>query len=344
MKLDGNKDDFKDVWIFAEQRENTLRKVSLELLGEGRKLAEKVESKVCAVLVGDNVSHMSSTLFEYGADKVYLIENELLKDYTTDGYTKVISDVVREKKPEIFLIGATDLGRDLAPRIASRITTGLTADCTGLDIDENTGGLLQTRPAFGGNLMATIITSEHRPQMATVRPGVMDRAECQPGRTGELLRVKADIVSEDIQVKVLDFIEEGRAPVMLEEADVIVSGGRAMGGPDGFEPLQVLAQTLKGEIGASRVAVDSGWIEKAHQVGQTGKTVKPVIYFACGISGSVQHMAGMKESDVIVAINTNPDAPIVDIANYSIIGDYREVVPAIADAIEKAKTNGCSEK
>jgi len=180
--------------------------------------------------------------------------------------------------------------------------------------------------------------------MATVRPGVMDRAECQPGRTGELIRVEADIAPEDIHIKVLDFIEEGRTPVMLEEADVIVSGGRAMGGPDGFKPLQVLAHTLKGEIGASRVAVDSGWIEKAHQVGQTGKTVKPVIYFACGISGSVQHMAGMKESDVIVAVNTNPDAPIVGIANYSIIGDYREVVPAIVDAIEKAQKNGCSEK
>lgn len=333
MKLTGNIDEFKNVWVFAEQREGNLQKIALELVGEGKRLADKLGVDVCAVLIGYEVKELSKTLFEYGADKVYLIEDELLKNYTTDGYTKVISELAEEEKPEILLIGATNIGRDLAPRIASRITTGLTADCTHLDIDMETRTLLQTRPAFGGNLMATIINTEFRPQMSTVRPGVMSKLEPVSGKTGELIKVTPNITSDDIRIKVLDIVHEKRKGVLIEEADVIVSGGRAMGGPEGFEVLKPLAEKLGGEIGSSRAAVDSGWISKPHQVGQTGKTVKPTIYIACGISGAIQHLAGMKDSDVIIAINKDPNAPIFNIANYSILGDFREVVPALVEAL-----------
>lgn len=333
MKLTGNIEEFKNVWVFAEQREGNLQKIALELVGEGKRLADKLGVDVCAVLIGYEVKELSKTLFEYGADKVYLIEDELLKNYTTDGYTKVISELAEEEKPEILLIGATNIGRDLAPRIASRITTGLTADCTHLDIDMETRTLLQTRPAFGGNLMATIINTEFRPQMSTVRPGVMSKLEPVSGKTGELIKVTPNITSDDIRIKVLDIVHEKRKGVLIEEADVIVSGGRAMGGPEGFEVLKPLAEKLGGEIGSSRAAVDSGWISKPHQVGQTGKTVKPTIYIACGISGAIQHLAGMKDSDVIIAINKDPNAPIFNIANYSILGDFREVVPALVEAL-----------
>jgi electron transfer flavoprotein alpha subunit len=333
MKLTGNIEEFKNVWVFAEQREGNLQKIALELVGEGKRLADKLGVDVCAVLIGYEVKELSQTLFEYGADKVYLIEDELLKNYTTDGYTKVISELAEEEKPEILLIGATNIGRDLAPRIASRITTGLTADCTHLDIDMETRTLLQTRPAFGGNLMATIINTEFRPQMSTVRPGVMSKLEPVSGKTGELIKVTPNITSDDIRIKVLDIVHEKRKGVLIEEADVIVSGGRAMGGPEGFEVLKPLAEKLGGEIGSSRAAVDSGWISKPHQVGQTGKTVKPTIYIACGISGAIQHLAGMKDSDVIIAINKDPNAPIFNIANYSILGDFREVVPALVEAL-----------
>ena len=333
MKLNDNIQEFKDVWVFAEQRENILQNVTLELLGEGRKLADTLGVELCAVLVGEQVGNMTSTLFHHGADKVYVIEHELLKNYTTDGYTKVISELANNEKPEIILVGATHIGRDLAPRVASRIETGLTADCTQLDIDLENRTLLQTRPAFGGNLMATIITPQFRPQMSTVRPGVMQKIDADESKTGDVINVIADIKGEDIRVEVIEIIHEKHKSVMIEEADVIVSGGRAMSGPDGFEILKPLAERLDGEIGASRAAVDSGWITKSHQVGQTGKTVKPQIYFACGISGAIQHLAGMKESDIIIAINKDPNAPIFDIANYSIVGDYKEVIPALLESL-----------
>jgi electron transfer flavoprotein alpha subunit len=333
MKLTGNKDEFKNVWVYAEQREGELQKIGLELIGEGKRLADKLGVEVCAVLVGKNIEGLSSKLFEFGADKVYLVEDDLLEHYTTDGHTKVISEMVDELKPEILLIGATNIGRDLAPRIASRVSTGLTADCTQLDIEAETRTLLQTRPAFGGNLMATIINTEFRPQMSTVRPGVMDPLEPVEGRTGELIRIIPKISAGDVRVKVREIVKAKKKGVLIEEAHVIVSGGRAMGGPEGFEILKPLAERLGGEIGASRAAVDSGWIEKSHQVGQTGKTVKPVIYIACGISGAIQHLAGMKDSDVIIAINKDPEAPIFKIANYSIVGDYKEVVPALVEML-----------
>ncbi|ETA79353.1 electron transfer flavoprotein subunit alpha/FixB family protein [Youngiibacter fragilis] len=333
MKLIGNKDEFKNVWVYAEQREGELQNVALELVGEGKRLAEKLGVEVCAVLIGKNVSGLTAKLFEYGADKVYLVEDDLLEHYTTDGHTKVISEMIDELKPEIMLVGATNIGRDLAPRVASRVSTGLTADCTQLDIDGETRTLLQTRPAFGGNLMATIITTEFRPQMSTVRPGVMDPLEPVAGRTGEVIRITPNISATDVRVKVREIVKAKKKGVLIEEAHVIVSGGRAMGGPEGFEILKPLAERLGGEIGASRAAVDSGWIEKSHQVGQTGKTVKPVIYIACGISGAIQHLAGMKDSDVIIAINKDPEAPIFKIANYSIVGDYKEIVPALVEML-----------
>ncbi|MBP1919428.1 electron transfer flavoprotein subunit alpha/FixB family protein [Youngiibacter multivorans] len=333
MKLIGNKDEFKNVWVYAEQREGELQKIALELIGEGKRLAEKLGVEVCAVLVGKNVSGLTGKLFEYGADKVYLVEDDLLEHYTTDGHTKVISEMIDELKPEIMLVGATNIGRDLAPRIASRVSTGLTADCTQLDIEAETRTLLQTRPAFGGNLMATIINTEFRPQMSTVRPGVMDPLDPVEGRTGEVVRITPKISAEDVRVKVREIVKAKKKGVLIEEAHVIVSGGRAMGGPEGFEILKPLAERLGGEIGASRAAVDSGWIEKSHQVGQTGKTVKPVIYIACGISGAIQHLAGMKDSDVIIAINKDPEAPIFKIANYSIVGDYKEIVPALVEML-----------
>jgi electron transfer flavoprotein alpha subunit len=333
MKLIGNKDEFKNVWVYAEQREGELQKIALELVGEGKRLADKLGVEVCAVLVGKNIEGLSSKLFEFGADKVYIVEDDLLEHYTTDGHTKVISEMIDELKPEIMLIGATNIGRDLAPRIASRVSTGLTADCTQLDIEAETRTLLQTRPAFGGNLMATIINTEFRPQMSTVRPGVMDPLEPVEGRTGELIRIIPKISAGDVRVKVREIVKAKKKGVLIEEAHVIVSGGRAMGGPEGFEILKPLAERLGGEIGASRAAVDSGWIEKSHQVGQTGKTVKPVIYIACGISGAIQHLAGMKDSDVIIAINKDPEAPIFKIANYSIVGDYKEIVPALVEML-----------
>lgn len=337
MKLIGNKDEFKNVWVYAEQREGELQNISLELVGEGKRLAEKLGVEVCALLIGKDITHLSKKLFEYGADKVYVAEDDLLEHYTTDGYTKVISELIDELKPEILLIGATNIGRDLAPRVASRVSTGLTADCTQLDIDVESRTLLQTRPAFGGNLMATIITTEFRPQMSTVRPGVMNPLEPVQGKVGELIRVTPNITSADLRVKVQKIVKEKKKGVLIEEAQVIIAGGRGMNGPEGFAILKPLAERLGGELGASRAAVDSGWIEKSHQVGQTGKTVKPVIYIAFGISGAIQHLAGMKDSDVIIAINKDPEAPIFKIANYSIVGDYKEIVPALLEALGEKK-------
>ncbi len=333
MKLENNREEYKNVWVFAEQREGKLQKVALELAGEGRKLADKRNSKLCAVLLGENMKDLSEELFKAGCDIVYYADDRNLKTYTTDGYTKVISKMIEDEKPEIFLIGATNIGRDLAPRVASRITTGLTADCTQLDIDAETGDLLQTRPAFGGNLMATIINTEFRPQMSTVRPGVMDLPEMKEGKTGELREVKPELSDSDIRFKVTDTVHSEKKGVNLEDAKIIVSGGRAMKGAEGFKIIAELAKKLGGEVGASRAAVDSGWIDKSHQVGQTGKTVKPVIYIATGISGAIQHIAGMKDSDLIIAINKDPNAPIFNVANYGIVGDFKEIVGELIEQL-----------
>ncbi|BBE29880.1 electron transfer flavoprotein subunit alpha [Tepiditoga spiralis] len=320
--------EYKDVWVFAEQRDNKLMPVVYELLGEGKKISEKMNSNLCAVLVGDNVEFLCDELIKYGAKKVYLIEDVLLKNYTTDGYSRVISNLINEKKPEVFLIGATHIGRDLAPRISAKIDTGLTADCTILEVDEDKK-LLQTRPAFGGNIMATIICPKHRPQMATVRPGVMKKAEINNENNGEIIKINANICCKDIRTEVLKVIKQKSTTLDITEAEIVVAGGRGLGKPEGFKLIEKLAEKLNGVVGASRAVVDSEWIDSSHQVGQTGKTVRPKIYIACGISGAIQHIAGMKDSECIIAINKDKYAPIFKVADYGIVGDLYEVIPEL---------------
>lgn len=344
---------YKNVWVYTEQRAGKLMNVALELLGEGHRLSREIGngSKVCAILVGSKTDHLIQELYAYGADMVYQIDDPILEHYTTDGYTKVMSDAIKEYKPEIVVFGATHIGRDLAPRIAARLDTGLTADCTRLDIstenymeyleknttaslaglDANDGdkGLKQTRPAFGGNLMATIITPNTRPQMSTVRPGVMEKLEKDMSRKGQLVKVDVTLTKEEIRVEILDVVKEAKELVSLTDAQIICSGGRGLGDASGFALIEKFAKIVGGVVGASRAAVDSGWIAQSHQVGQTGTTVKPKIYFACGISGAIQHLAGMQTSDIIVAINKDPEAPMMQIADYAICGDLKKVIPEI---------------
>jgi electron transfer flavoprotein alpha subunit len=326
---------YSGVWVFGEQREGKLAKAPLQLLGKGRELADALSTSLSAILLGSNVRSLAEQLIAYGAEHVYLADTKALENYNTEAYTAVMARAIQHYKPEIVLFGATHIGRDLAPRIAQRIHTGLTADCTGLDIGEVEGrkGLLQTRPAFGGNIMATIITPKHRPQMATVRPGVMKELTPDQTRKGEIISIEVDL--KPVRTKILEIVKEAKHAVNLEEADIIVSGGRGVGGTEGFEPLRKLASVLGAEVGGSRIAVDNEWITKDHQVGQTGKTVQPKLYIACGISGSIQHKAGMQTSEVIVAINKDPDAPIFEIADYGIVGDLHEVVPALTEVLKQ---------
>lgn len=325
---------YKGVWVFAEQREGKLLNVAVELMGEGRKIADTLGVELTAVLLGSKLNEAAERLVKYGADKVLYVDNELLNVYTTDGYTKVISELVSDRKPEIMLIGATNIGRDLGPRLSARLGTGLTADCTRLEIDEEDNKLLQTRPAFGGNLMATIVCPNHRPQMSTVRPGVMEKAQYDETRQGKIEIIDVDLSKSDIKAEVIEVVKSGKGEVALEEAPIIVSGGRGLGTRENFELVEKLAKKLGGVVGASRATVDEGWVEHSHQVGQTGKTVRPKLYIACGISGAIQHLAGMQEADCIVAINKNPDAPIFKIADFGIVGDVNEIIPAIIEALD----------
>lgn len=325
---------YKGVWVFAEQRDGEVLNVSIELLGEGRKIADELDVELTAVLLGEDVDENSNLLVKYGADNVIAVDDEKLKYYTTDAYTKVISELIEERKPEIVLIGATTIGRDLGPRISARVKTGLTADCTRLEIDEEDNKLLQTRPAFGGNLMATIICPNHRPQMSTVRPGVMEKAKYDESREGKIEKVSIEIQDEEVLTTVEEIVKEENDEVALEEAPIIVSGGRGVAGDKGFKLIEKLANKLGGVVGASRAAVDEGWIEHPHQVGQTGKTVRPKLYIAAGISGAIQHLAGMQSSDCIVAINKNPEAPIFEVADYGIVGDLYEVIPELIEALD----------
>ncbi|WP_408956620.1 FAD-binding protein [Natroniella sp. ANB-PHB2] len=346
--------EYSGVWVLAEQRANELLDVSLELVSEGRKLADDLDVSLSAVLLGSDVKDEAKELIAYGADHVYIVEDEELKDYRTNAYTHVIEELIEEYKPEIVLLGATHNGRDLGPRISSRVNTGLTADCTQLAIDDEKGILLQTRPAFGGNLMATIICPDHRPQMSTVRPGVMVKEEPDYDRAGEVTVLEADLGDEidtevknkivnigshlhdaDILTKIKEIVKEAKASVDLESAEIIVAGGRGVGEPEGFEVVEGLAEELGAEVGASRAVVDEGWIGKEHQVGQTGKTVGPKVYIACGISGAIQHRAGMQGSDYVIAINTDAEAPIFDVCDYGIVGDLHEILPLLADAIKE---------
>ena len=329
-----NIDEYKGVWVFAEQREGKLLNVAVELVGEGRKIADELNTELTAVLLGNNVDDLAEKLIKYGVDNVLYGDSELLEVYTTDGYTKVICELIGERKPEIMLIGATNIGRDLGPRISARIHTGLTADCTRLEVDLENRRLLQTRPAFGGNLMATIICPNYRPQMSTVRPGVMEKAKYDENREGNIEKFTPNLKEEDIKAKVVEFVKGGKAQVKLEEANIIVSGGRGLGNPEGFKLIEELADKLEGVVGASRATVDAGWIEQSHQVGQTGKTVRPTLYIACGISGAIQHLAGMQDSKVIVAINKDKDAPIFKVADYGIVGDVYEVLPELIEGLE----------
>ncbi len=325
---------YKGVWVFAEHRDNRLVSVTYELVSAGRVLADKLNQRLGVVLIGKDVSGFAQELIGYGADEVYVAEDPLLESYSDDGYTKVMVDLIRKHKPEILLIGATIVGRSLSPRVAARLQTGLTADCTGLDIDEN-NNLLQTRPAFGGNIMATIISPNTRPQMATVRPKVMKKAEFNPDRAGTIIPVEVNLSSGDIHTRILEVVKEVKERVNLDEAEIIVSGGRGLQNKENFKLIRELADVLNGTVGASRAAVDAEWISHHHQVGQTGKTVCPKLYIACGISGAIQHLAGMQSSDCIVAINKDPDAPIFDVATYGIVGDLFEVVPKLISRLSE---------
>ena len=328
--------DYKGVWVFAEQREGQLQKVSLELLGEGRRVADKLGVKLTALLLGSNIEGLANTLAAHGADEVLVADDKNLEHYTTDGYTKVICDLVNEKKPGILFVGATFIGRDLGPRIAARLTTGLTADCTSIDVEVENGGLLATRPAFGGNLMATIACPEHRPQMATVRPGVFAKVETDPSKC-TIEKVAVNLADSDIRTKVVETVKTAKDIIDISEAKIIVSGGRGVGSKENFAMLQELADALGGVVAGSRAAVEKGWIENAYQVGQTGKTVKPSIYIACGISGAIQHVAGMQDSDMIIAINKDETAPIFQVADYGIVGDVKKVLPELIAQVKAIK-------
>lgn len=356
-----NLQDYKNVWVFAEQRHGKLMNVALELLGEGYKLSREIggDTKVCAVLAGNNVEGLTKDLYAYGADAVYVAQDILLENYTTDGYTKVMVEAILEHKPEIVLLGATHIGRDLAPRVAARLNTGLTADCTrldvsvsnyidyleknttaltsGLDRNDTSTGLKQTRPAFGGNLMATIVTPRTRPQMATVRPGVMAKREKAEGAKGKRVDLKVKLTKEELTVEVLEVVKAAKEMVSLTDANIICSGGRGLGDASGFELMNQFAKTVGGVVGASRAAVDAGWIDPSHQVGQTGTTVKPDIYFACGISGAIQHLAGMQNADIIIAINKDPECPMMKLADYAIEGDLKKVIPEIMELWDSAE-------
>jgi len=320
---------YKGVWVFIEQKNGKVQSVSYELLGKSQDLAKKLNCQVSGVLIGNNLEDQVEELFWRGADNIYLVQAPEIANFQDEPYTRILVELIKKHKPEILLCGATNIGRSLISRVAVNIKTGLTADCTGLDIDPAKNILLQTRPAFGGNIMATIISPNYRPQMATVRHKVMQPMEPDKKRKGKLIKESFDISLYASRTKLLDIVEEIESLVNLAEADIIVSGGRGMGGPENFKLLEELAHVLGAAVGASRAAVDSGWMPYSHQVGQTGRTVAPKIYIACGISGQIQHLVGMQSSKIIVAINKDPEAPIFKVATYGIVADLFQVVPAL---------------
>ena len=324
----------KNVYVVAEQRDGKVMKVSYELIGKARDLADALGQDVVAVLMGSNIAEAAGELAKAGADKVIYVDDAMLAEYVTEPYAKALTAVIKANDPEIVLFGASSIGRDLAPRVSARIHTGLTADCTKLEINEETKLLEMTRPAFGGNIMATILCANHRPQMATVRPGVMQAlASCD--KVGEVEKFEVEFTAADMNVEIVEVVKTEKKAVDITEAKILVSGGRGVGGPEGFEPLKDLAKALGGEIAASRAAVDSGWIDRDRQVGQTGKTVRPDLYVACGISGAIQHAAGMEESELIVAINKEESAPIFGICDLGIVGDLNKIVPKLTAALKK---------
>ncbi len=329
--------DRKGVWVFAEQKDGAMSRVTFELLGLGQTLAGQLDQELSAVLLGNKVEHLTEQLGEYGAQNVYLAQHKLLDHYQTNPYAKVLSELIREHKPNIFLIGATAIGRDLAPRVSMRLDLGLTADCTELTIDPDDGSLLQTRPAFGGNVMATIKTLYSRPQMATVRPGVMEARRIDGPSKCRVTGKDAHLLDKDTLTKVLEVVREKKSGVDLCDAKVIVAGGRGVGSQQGMECLFSLADVVGGEVAGTRMVIEEGWLPVERQVGQTGRTVRPELYIACGISGAIQHRAGMLNSRYVIAINRDERAPIFEVADWGIVGDLHEVVPTLTTAMKGRK-------
>lgn len=320
-----NKEEYKGVYVFIEQREGVIQNVAMELLGEAKKLATQMDEQVYGILLGSNIADQAQSLMAYGADKVIVVDAPELEVYTTEPYAQAICQILESHKPDVVLIGASTLGRDLGPRVSARMETGLTADCTRLEVGED-NELLMTRPAFGGNLMATIVCNDHRPQMATVRPGVMQLDKSETLKEGEIETFDVAFNKAKFKVKVINTVKEHKNLVDITEAKILISGGRGMGNKEGFSTLCDLAKTLDAEVSASRALVDSGCIEHDRQVGQTGKTVRPDLYLACGISGAIQHVAGMEDSDFIVAINKDKHAPIFQVADLGIVGDAKQII------------------
>ena len=342
--------EYKGVYVFAQQVDNEVSGIALELIGKGKDLAKDLDTDVTAVLIGSDVKGLVDVLAEYGADKVIVVDDPELKEYRTEPYAHALASVINEFKPDVMLVGATAIGRDLGPRVSARVHTGLTADCTQLDIgdfpmvaipgkEQKHNQLLMTRPAFGGNTIATIACPDFRPQMATVRPGVMQKAERVPGAKAEVIEFNPGFTPDNKYVEILEVVKAVSDVADIMDAKILVSGGRGVGSPENFKLLEDLADALGGTVSCSRAVVDSGWKPRDLQVGQTGKTVRPQIYFAIGISGAIQHVAGMEESDIIVAINKDENAPIFDVADYGIVGDLNKIVPALTEQIKAAKAN-----
>ena len=343
-----NLEAYKGVFVFAQQVDNVISNIAYELIGKGKELAKDLGVEVTAVLVGSDVKGLADQLAEYGADKVIVVDDPELKEYRTEPYTHAIASIIKEFKPEIFLIGATAIGRDLGPRVCARIHTGLTADCTKLDIGDfpmnpvpgretKHNQLLMTRPAFGGNTIATIACPDFRPQMATVRPGVMQKAPKEAGKKAVVTEFNPGFTKNNKYVDILEVVKAVSNTVDIMDAKILVSGGRGVGSPENFKILDDLAEAIGGTVSCSRAVVDAGWKPKDLQVGQTGKTVRPNVYFAIGISGAIQHLAGMEESDIIVAINKDESAPIFDVADYGVVGDLNKIVPMLTEKIKEAK-------
>ena len=325
----------KNVYVFAEQRDGVIQKVAYELIGKAKELAADLEQEVVAVVLGNGIQAAAAELFKYGADQVIAVDAPVLGEYSTEPYTKALKAIIDAKDPEIVIYGATAIGRDLAPRVSARVHTGLTADCTKLEIDAESKGLWMTRPAFGGNIMATIVCPNFRPQMATVRPGVMKALPCDETKTGTVEVFDAGVTEADMNIKIREVVKDSKKAVDITEAKILVSGGRGIGGAEGFDMLKGLADVLGGEIAASRACVDAGWIDRDRQVGQTGKTVRPELYVAAGISGAIQHAAGMEDSELIIAINKNNTAPIFEVADVGIVGDVNVIIPKLTEALKK---------
>lgn len=340
-----NIEQYKGVYIFAQQVDNEISPIAYELLGKAKDLAADLGTEVTAVLLGSGIKALADSLAEYGADKVVVVDSPVLETYRTEPYTQALAAVIHEYKPEIMLVGATAIGRDLGPRVSARVGTGLTADCTVLEIgdfplnplpnrEQKHNQLLMTRPAFGGNTIATIACPDNRPQMATVRPGVMQKIEPVKGAKAEIIEFNPALEENNCYVEILDVVKEVTETVDIQAAKILVSGGRGVGSKENFKLLEELADAIGGTVSCSRAVVDNGWLPKDLQVGQTGKTVRPNVYFAIGISGAIQHAAGMEESDIIIAINKDPSAPIFDVADYGIVGDLNKIVPMLTEAIK----------